>query len=238
MTSHVDEKPTPPLIGRRTIARGAAWSVPVVALAVAAPAAAATSTGCRARFGKLDWDLFAAGSNQLGKTLVTTLDDVTVRVTVSGDYADGNGTITSTRTGGLSKTMRFYDRENKSNTSQTITITFSKQVQNVSFSVLDVDSARSGGFFGSTDDYQDLVVVATPGWSGTKHRNVKGSGTSNDPYRARTKDSPVDGSDDDGNVDLVWPGKVTSVSFKYAQDGSVDGGPFIGISDIAFQTVC
>jgi hypothetical protein len=233
MTSHVDDKPTTPMIGRRAVARGAAWSVPVVALAVAAPASAATST-CHVQTGKLDWDLFANNSNQLGKVLTTTISGVTVTITVSGDFASGNGNVVSTTTGGQSKVMRFLDQENKKNTSQTITITFSKQVQNVQFSLLDVDSASGIG----GNAYEDLVVVNTPGWTGTKHSNVKGSGTSSDPYRGKTKNSPIDGTSSNSNVDLSWTGKRSSVSFTYAQDGSVNGGPFIGISDIFFQTVC
>ena len=72
MTSHVDDKPTTPMVGRRAVARGAAWSVPVVALAVAAPASAATSTPCKPR-GVLSWDSFSDGSIQTGKLLATTV---------------------------------------------------------------------------------------------------------------------------------------------------------------------
>jgi hypothetical protein len=236
MTSHVDEKPTTPLVARRAVARGAAWSLPVVALAVAAPAHAATSV-CHVTTGKLDWDSFATNSNQLNKVLTTSIGGVTVKVTVTGDAAPGNGNVVSTATGAQSKVMRFYDVENKNNTSQTILITFSKQVQNVSFSLLDVDSAKNGGFIGG-NAYEDLVIVNTPGFVGSKHKNVKGSGTTADPYRAKNTNSPVDGTSADSNVDLSWAAKLTQVSFKYAQDGSVNGGPFIGISDISFQTVC
>ncbi len=49
---------------------------------------------------------------------------------------------------------------------------------------------------------------------------------------------PIDGSSSSSNVDLTWPGKLSSISFTYAQDGKVEGGPFIGISDISFQTTC
>lgn len=221
------------MVGRRALTRGAAWSVPLVTLAVAAPASAATS-GCTPTLGKLDWDLFTNGSNQLNKNLTTTVSGVTVKITITGDAAKDNGTVTSTTTGGQSKVMRFYDQENKTNTSQTVTVTFSKQVQNVSFSLLDVDS--QSGF--PTNAYEDLVTVLTPGWTGVKHSNIKGSGTAADPYRAKTTNSPSDGTSNASNVDLSWAGKLTSVSFKYAQDGRVNGGPFIGISDIVFQTAC
>jgi hypothetical protein len=233
MSPHVHDTSETPTIGRRAVTRGAVWSVPVVTLAMAAPAAAATS-GCTVQLGKLDWDLFAQGSNQLNKLLTTTISGVTVKVTVTGDYAANNGVVTSTTTGGLSKVMRFYDQENKTGTSQTVTVTFSKQVQNVSFSLLDVDS-QSGR---PNNAYEDLVTVLTPGWIGVKHSNVKGSGTAADPYRAKTTSSPADGSSNISNVDLTWAGTLTSVSFMYAQDGKVDGGPFIGISDLVFQTAC
>lgn len=233
MSPHVHDTSEAPTIGRRAVTRGAVWSVPVVTLAMAAPAAAATS-GCTVQLGKLDWDLFANGTNQLDKPLTTTIAGVTVTVTVTGDYAADNGVVTSTSTGGQSKVMRFYDLENKVGTSQTITVTFSKPVQNVSFSLLDVDSQASR----PTNAYEDLVTVLTPGWIGVKHSNVKGSGTAADPYRAKTTDSPTDGSSNASNVDLTWASKLTTVSFKYAQDGKVSGGPFIGISDILFQTTC
>ena len=62
-------------------------------------------------------------------------------ITVTGDSArQQRRVVTATSTGGQSKVMRFYDQENKTNTSQSILITFSKPVQNVSFSLLDVDS--------------------------------------------------------------------------------------------------
>ncbi len=130
--------------------------------------------------------------------------------------------------------LRFYDRENKADTSQTILITFSKQVQNVRFSLLDVDSQTDR----PTNAYEDTVVVNTPGWVGAKHSNVKGSGTAKDPYRGKTTNSPVDGSSPNSNVDLTWSGKLSNVSFTYGQDGKVNGGPFIGISDLFFDTVC
>ena len=133
--------------------------------------------------GKLDRDLFSNGSSQLGKVLTTTVSGVTVTITVTGEYGTGNGTVTSTSTGGQSKALRFYDRENKSGTSQTILITFSKQVQNVRFSLLDVDSQTDR----PTNAYEDTVVVNTPGWVGAKHSNVKGSGTAKDPYRGKNQ---------------------------------------------------
>lgn len=236
MTSHVDDNSSAPGarkgVGRRTITRGAAWSVPVIAVAVAAPAAANTSGGgCLT--GKLDWDS-CSGRTGLDKTLITAGGTgVTVMVTVGGDTShSGNGAVTGTTTGGQSKVMRFYDENGVKNTSQTVTITFSSEVQNVSFSLLDVDSAISG----RTREYEDEVRIISPAsWSGSTHSNVTGSGTSNDPYRAVDTDSPVDGSSSKSNVDLTFAGPLTQIVFTYAQNGTVYGDPYIGISDIYFQ---
>jgi hypothetical protein len=230
MTSHVDEKPTSPMISRRAVARGAAWSVPVVALAVAAPASASASHTPTCVTGLLDWDSFKNGSTQTGLNLTpggTT--GVTLRVTTSGDTgAAGNGQVTKTETGGKSSVLRFYDVNNKKNTSQTVTITFSKTVRNVQFSLLDVDS--------STGNYEDLVQIVSPTtYTGTVHSNVTGAGTKAKPYRAKNTNSPIDGSSANSNVDLSFVGPLTSISFIYGQDGTVGGDPFIGISDISFQ---
>jgi hypothetical protein len=232
MTTEVDERPGEPRqVGRRAVARGAAWSIPVVSLAVAAPAMAAS--GCKMTTGTLSWDVFTDGSKQTGKALATTGGTgVTVTLATTGDTgATGNGLVTSTPTGSLSKVIRFTSLDNVANTTQTITITFSKPVQNLAFSLLDVDSARQG----NQSAYEDLVVINTPGWTAVKHINVKGSGTTALPYRAQTTNSPVDGTSADSNVDLSWTGPISSISFTYSQDGSVNGDPFIGISDIAFQ---
>src|SRR4051812_32643184 len=231
MTPHVQDHDHARLIGRRAVTRGAAWSVPVVALAVAAPASASTSGGCLT--GKLDWDALKSEA-QTGKVLVPTgSTGVTVTVTTTGaDGADGNGVVTGTSTGGQSKVMRFTSLNNKNNTVQQVTVTFSKPVRNVSFSLLDVDSEKS--LFSTA--YEDLVTILTAGWSGTKHSNVTGDGTPAHPYRAINTDSPVAGTSDASNVDLSFAGPLTSISFAYAQDGKVTGDPFIGISDIVFQS--
>jgi hypothetical protein len=232
MTIDQDVRPRAPRqVGRRAVTRGAAWSIPVVSLAVAAPAMAAS--GCKMTTGTLSWDVYPAGSKQTGVALATAGGTgVTVTVTVSGDTgAAGNGLVTSESTGGLSQVMRFYDLNNKLDTSQTVTLTFSQPVQNLSFSLLDIDSHGDN----ERTAYADLVVINTAGATSVKHENVKGSGTAASPFRAANNDSPVLDSSANGNVDLSWTGPVSSVSFTYAQNGKVDGSPFIGISDLSWQ---
>ncbi|HEX4473118.1 MAG TPA: hypothetical protein VH085_14195 [Nocardioides sp.] len=200
-----------------------------MALAVAAPASASASHTSTCVTGLLDWDSFKDGSTQTGLNLTPGGNTgVTLRVTTSGDTAKTNGQVTKTTTGGKSSVLRFYDVNNKKNTSQTVTITFSKTVRNVQFSLLDVDS--------STGEYEDLVQIVSPTtYTGAVHSNVTGAGTKAKPYRAKTTNSPVAGSSANSNVDLAFVGPLTSISFIYGQDGTVGGDPFIGISDISFQ---
>ena len=61
------------------------------------------------------------------------------------------------------------------------------------------------------------------------------NGNNNGPYRPPDDDHSVAGGSSNGNVDLSWTGPVSSISFIYRQNGSMNGNPFIGISDIAFQ---
>src|SRR3954453_10331843 len=70
MTTDQDVRPRAPRqVGRRAVTRGAAWSIPVVSLAVAAPAMAAS--GCTPVTGVLSWDQFASGTKQTGNVLAT-----------------------------------------------------------------------------------------------------------------------------------------------------------------------
>ena len=82
--------------------------------------------------------------------------------------------------------LRFFDLNNVANTQQIVTLTFSKPIQNLSFSFLDIDSQRQG----NQEAYEDLVIINTPGWTATKHSNVIGSGTAAAPYRPRTTTAP------------------------------------------------
>jgi hypothetical protein len=235
MTTRFDQRPGEPRqVGRRAVTRGAAWSIPVISLAVAAPSMAAS--GCVMKTGQLSWDVFGDGTSQTGNALATTGGTgVTVTISVAGDTgATGNGVVTSALTGGLSQVMRFTSLNNVTDTSQTVTITFNKPVQNLTFSLLDIDSATGG--------YNDQVIINTPGYTGTTHKNLVGTGSAtgngngNGPYRPQNGDSPVDGSSPNGNVDLAWTGPVSSVSFIYRQNGRMNGSPFIGISDLSFQS--
>jgi hypothetical protein len=235
-----DVTPARKQVGRRALTRGAAWSVPVVTLAMAAPANAATS-GCTLTTGQLVWSGFSNKSNQLNKFLATTVAGVTVKVTTAGGTgADDNGIATTDTVGGSKSLLLFHDENNVNNTAQTITITFSKAVRTLSFSLLDIDSSQSTDRHGTkTNDWEDQVVVTGPsGFVATKGSTVVGSGATGDPFKAKTMNTPVTDDSSTGNVALSWAhatDDMTSVTLVYSQNGTQHGSPKMGISDITFS---
>jgi hypothetical protein len=246
MTSHVDEKPTPPMIGRRAIARGAAWSVPVVALAVAAPASAATSGGggsCTPTAGSLLWrnqSLPRRAKNLFGTALQTSIAGVTLTVTASGDTgATNNGVPSSGPIGGATSLLLLHSENYVTNTTQTVTLTFSKPVQNLQLSLLDIDSSATTDRRGRvTTHWEDVLSVTPTPSSQAKGAGVQGTGTSAAPWRAINNNNVVSDNQTTGNVALSWAGPLTSVTIVYRQDGAQDGSPKVGIGDLSFRTVC
>lgn len=218
---------------RRSVVRGAAWSVPVVSMAATAPAFAASPCAKST----IVW----SSLGRSGTTFTSTsISGVTVTLTLSGaTTAAGNRTISTTQTGGQSSVLRFYSTSTN-NSSQTATFSFTRtsngqpvNVTNLSFSFLDIDS---GG-----RSWDDRVLVNTGGFAFTivNPTYVIGTGTSGNPFRGATSNTSADtgGSSTNGNVAVSWAASLSSVSFTYAQDGSSNGQPFIGISNMSFQPV-
>ncbi|WP_210649280.1 hypothetical protein [Nocardioides sp. SYSU D00065] len=227
---------TTPLAGvrtsRRSLVRGAAWTVPVVAVATTAPAFAASPCASTT----IVWS--AVGSS--GSTFVsTTSGGVVVTLTVSGQTtALNNRTISNVQTGGQSSNLRFYSTS-ANNSAQTATFTFTRNGQpvdviNLRFSFLDIDSGGA--------NWDDRVTVNTPGFAYTiaNQTYVTGNGgTGSNAFRANgyNTSAATPGNTSNGNVAVSWAGPISSMSFTYAQDGSASGSPFIGISNMSFQPV-
>ena len=188
MTSRMDQRPSEPRhVGRRAVTRGAAWSIPVVSLAIAAPAMAAS--GCKMTTGQLSWTGFAnaqqpdrQGARHPGGT------GVTVTVTMTGATgADNNGLIWSTTrpvvwprccASSTSTTSRTRSRPSRSPSASRSRTSRSRC------------STSTRPSRATTEAYEDLVIVNTPGWTATKHSNVIGSGTAAAPYRAEEQQQP------------------------------------------------
>jgi len=237
---HVHDQEQARLIGRRAVTRGAAWSIPVVSLAVAAPAMAVS--GCTVKTGKLAWTSQIAGS-LFGKTLVTTVSGVTATVTGTGDTgATDNGIRSAGPIGGANSLLLLHSKNDVNNTSQTITIKFSQPVQNLSFTFLDIDSSQTVTGKGHnqtiTDHWQDKISIQPAPSGQTKGSTVQGSGTVAAPWRSIDQDTPVPDTGTTGNVLVNWTASHDTITIVYSQDGSQDGSPKVGIGDLSFQTVC
>lgn len=209
------------------MAKGALWSVPVVAVATAAPARAASCAPA-----VIDWDALATGT-QVGQTSVNNTG-LTVTSTVSNNR---NLRVTAGPQGGLSQNyLAFaFDPTVPANATQTITFTFSRPVQDVSFTLLDLETVGTGGA-GSNSFREGLSL--SPGFRVTSRGSkVTGSGTATDPFVNTGSAGP---SETVGNVGIAYAGPLTSFSITYSNRFATNYNLYIlaGISDIAFDPVC
>lgn len=214
---------------RRTVSKGALWSVPIVSIATAAPSAAA-SPSCAP--GVVDWDALATGT-LVGQTTVngTTL---TVTSTVSNDR---NLRVTAGPQGGISqKYLAFSFSPNvAARDTQTITFTFSRPVTNVSFTLLDLETVGTGT--SGTTGFREGFSLSSGFTVRSRGSRVTGSGTAADPFTNTGSALPTETA---GNVGISYAGPLTSFSITYSNLFSTNYDLYIlaGISDISFTPVC
>jgi hypothetical protein len=252
-----DTRPT-----RRTVTRAAAWSVPVIAVASAAPAFAASP--CDPRTGqRLDWDGSSVAYTRTSNTVAKAVLDpdgpgpvpaLTLDVTAgyAGNMKSGYenpGTNTphpnfrvSSPVGGLGVSGLSLWQATTSDTPQgrsdrgTYTFTLSRPVSNLQFTITDIDS-QSG-------DFWDVVQLA-PGYSvvsqaGTLSSDNNGIGGAQRFY-ASGQSAPVDNtSGTGGNLTVRYAGPVSVFSITYwngaaSFDTNVDQDQAVYISDLTFD---
>lgn len=222
-------------LSRRTVVRGAAWTVPVVAAAATAPAYAASY--CPAV--TVNWSSYGGG-NVFTSAIVGS---VRVVLSVTGvTNAANNRTIASNATGGQSSSLRFYSGS-ANGSSQTATFQFFYQntqtpvnVRNLAFSFLDIDSNdnTNGAWF-------DRIEVNTTGFTykitNTAYVQGTGGGSNNSRFRPTSANtaSASPGTSTNGNVSVNWTAPLNSVQFTYSQGVAANGLPFIGISNMSFE---
>lgn len=170
---------------RRSVVRGAAWSVPVVAVAATAPAYAASPCMNKTALQPVTWSSSPTRTNQAG----TTSSGTTVNVT--GTYTGtllGAGSLAAQNMspGSVAATRDSFHLVNNSPTSlslnpsgnyQTVTLSFTREVYGLTFTIDDIDRASGS--------YHDHVFLAgapeTP--SVTLGSAVTGAGTQANPWR-------------------------------------------------------
>ena len=119
---------------------------------------------------------------------------------------------------------------NANGRSQTITITFSNPVTNLSFQLFDIDAVTNG--------WRDELVINAPGytWSFPTGSTVsKGTGTNSNRFRNNNTNNNVADTSPGGNLRLGHPGPITTFIITY-NNGNQNGGgnQWIGLSDISF----
>ena len=244
---------------RRTVTRAAAWTVPVVAAATAAPAYAASCApvqitirnvdyGTLRRVSSKSWTVaFDPDGNGTKPNNVLTVDatydkDMSVRDdagTTNGGTND-NFTIQS-QVGGLG-TYGLVMAQRPTLDTPTAPLaasghykyTFSKPVSRLTFTLTDIDSA--------TGDFIDSVVL-TPGFTFSIPSTslVQGRGTTAEPFRPSSANAPADNTNSAaGNVTITYPGPISTFTIDYRNAATsfatnVDQDQVVTIANFAFD---
>ena len=207
-----DAAPTPSVdpkgLSRRTIVKGAAWTVPALALAVPVPAYAASPPPCTPT---TSFDNLTPGTSPSSITFYPSLVTASLGYTSSGQGGDNTpgdtGQVAATDTV-PSWNYIAIEMVSPLNTGDYVelTITLSQAVTGLSFILHDLDQTPQG--------WRDTIYVLTAGNTYALGGNLQGAGTSDKPFRPiNNGDTPIGSGL--GDVRLTWPGSVNSVKFRY-----------------------
>lgn len=244
---------------RRTVTRAAAWSVPVVAAAAAAPAYAASCAPVRMtvanvvyaatqRVSAVRWtttfDPDGSGSkpNNVLTVEATYDNDMKVRNDAGTTSGGANDNFTIQQAVGALGTYGLVMAQRPSLDTPTAPLnadghykfTFTRAVSNLTFTLTDIDSAAG--------DFLDSVVLTSgftfviPGTS-----TLQGEGTVAKPFRPKSTNTPIDNTNSSaGNVTITYPGPITTFTVDYRNAASsfaanVDQDQVVTISNFAFD---
>lgn len=230
-----------PTTRRRTILKGAAWSVPVVATGAAVPAASA-SEACVVEPVTFDWDQNFARTNKEGGTgTLTTSDGRVITVTVASvgstavrtandnlQVGSGQLFLTSAGLSGHAATdMTTYDTDYD----MTTTITFSEPVEGLRFTVWDIDKLAA-----TVERLTVTPATATP----TPGANIELDPASG--VNCYWNKSEGDGSTTNPANAVVYDVSGTTTSFSVTlnrawKQAQINSSGF-GLSSLEFTTVC
>jgi hypothetical protein len=238
---------------RRTVTRAAAWSVPVVAAATAAPAYAASCATVRVtannvttynRVSAVQWTATFDydGTGPLLSNVLTAKATYDTGIAVRNDAntaaggANDNFTVQNPVGGlgtyGLVMAQRVSGSTGAPAAFGHYAFSFSRAVSNLSFTLTDIDS--------TTGDFWDSVWL-TPGFAvSNPAAGLQGDGSAGKPLKQKTGNSGVDNaSGGAGNVTITYAGPISSFTVNYsnAQTGSFTADPdqVVTIANFAFD---
>lgn len=209
---------------RRTLAKSAAWSVPVVVAAGVTPAFAASQ--CVMTSGQMELG-YASGQGTVGRvTMKATSRPVGVSVDSRWNLQvdDTSGPLRGPALGWMEITQWPVKNAaaNAPTYYQDVTFTFNQPVQDLSFVIADLDKIYDW----NPDGYDDRVAITqvngqapTSGQvSGSRGSLVAGTGTLTDPWRNtmyRTSESGLPSTDTRAYVTVTVRGETTSFTLRY-----------------------
>jgi len=253
---------------RRTVVKGAAWSLPVIAAAVAAPAAVASdgsAGGCVPVRMHLDWagdyrrTSATAGSAAVGGAESTIALTVT-QAGIGANTRTGNQTrtqnlnlaVSSFAVGGTASAGLAIHQSPISNsrkaasTSSAARIAENSQTIRFDFSEpVDQLSFLITDIDAAAYDYFDRVVIESGAAftaSSGSGSIVEGSGTAADPLRAgRIEPVPENSGRANATVSFLEPVSSFSLTYQNVESRSdlrIDGDQAIFLSALSFTTTC
>lgn len=220
-------------VSRRTLVKGAAWAVPVIAFAGPVPAFAASE--CT--------PTTALDSLQTGTTPTSiAFFPSQPQVTAGLAYTSSSGQVDRGATGEVAQTntnpaWNYLELEMERNRDRPLTqgdwvqltITLSQPVMGLSFIIHDIDSTASG--------WRDLVNIRTAGYTASvgNPTNIQGDGSDASPFRPIANgDLPIDSGAN--AVRLTWAGSVQVVVIRYiAGITGNSGNQHIGLGNLSFN---
>jgi hypothetical protein len=221
-------------ISRRTVARSAVWAVPVVSVAMAAPAFAA-SGGCQQQgAGTITTDQKTGAVTALtfpgGVTAIVAITQVRNGKPYQPLMDKETGRVFTTDYGTPWDYVRLHHAKGmKQGDVITMTITFPQPVSGFGFTITDID--------GEQGQWIDQVAVAPQAFSASKGPNVIGAGTSAAPFLSDPS-NPGNIDSADGDATLVWPGAQTQFTIVYtaADDRNTsDIGQMVGLGRFTYD---
>lgn len=231
-----NETPTATGVSRRTLVKGAAWAVPVIALAAPVPAFAASRCSPSTNF-----DGLAVGTSP---TVISFYDvqGQPTGVTASLGWTSGGqgGDNTPGNTGQVLQTtqapqFKFIEIQMVSSLNQgdyvELTLTFNQAVSGLSFKIIDIDKSVGPGNVAWVDNVQ----IVTGGYTYALGSNIQGAGTQANPFNAiNWGDTPIVSGQ--GDVRITYPGSVSQVVVRYvaAQNGNAQS-QHVGLGNLSYD---
>lgn len=219
---------------RRTVVKGAVWSMPVIAVAATAPAAAASPCTPSTNLDGM----------RPGRNVITSIPFIPGGVTAAITYASngqggdatpgGTGTVAATNT---NPSWNYIEIEMVSGLSQgdwvELTFAFSTPVESLRFTIHDIDKVSG--------QWLDEVIVSgnnaganTP-YTSALGSNVRGSGTAASPFNPIAwGDNPIDSGLN--RVTVTFTGTVTQLKIRYrAGITGRSNNQHIGLGNLSFS---